>query len=135
LGDPKSLFSSVNASKIPDMLYKQLVSLITQGHIEPGERHPSERDLAMELGVGRQSIREARKCVQEHLDDVERWIRDELQKGAGKRKAWARPDLRGARMGERKNEVLELVLTGKRAKDCRTGCNTQGAIQDARPKG
>ncbi|MEW6663867.1 MAG: FadR/GntR family transcriptional regulator [Thermodesulfobacteriota bacterium] len=59
LGDVKSLFSTVQASKIPDILYKQLVSLITKGHIKPGERLPSERDLALELGVSRQSIREA----------------------------------------------------------------------------
>jgi DNA-binding FadR family transcriptional regulator len=59
LGDPKTLFSTVRPSKIPDILYKQLVSLITKGHIKPGERLPSERDLALELGVSRQSIREA----------------------------------------------------------------------------
>jgi len=59
LGDPKSLFSSVRPSKIPDILYKQLVSLITKGHIKPGERLPSERDLALDLGVSRQSVREA----------------------------------------------------------------------------
>lgn len=59
LGDPKSLFSTVRPSKIPDILYKQLVSLITKGHIKPGERLPSERDLALDLGVSRQSVREA----------------------------------------------------------------------------
>lgn len=59
LGDPKSLFSSIRPSKIPDILYKQLVSLITKGHIKPGERLPSERDLALDLGVSRQSVREA----------------------------------------------------------------------------
>jgi GntR family transcriptional regulator, transcriptional repressor for pyruvate dehydrogenase complex len=59
LGESKRLFSAVRPSKIPDILYKQLVSLITKGHIKPGERLPSERDLALELGVSRQSIREA----------------------------------------------------------------------------
>jgi GntR family transcriptional repressor for pyruvate dehydrogenase complex len=59
LGDPKTLFSTVRASKIPDILYRQLVSLITKGHLKPGERLPSERDLALELGVSRQSVREA----------------------------------------------------------------------------
>ncbi|RJQ57785.1 MAG: FadR family transcriptional regulator [Desulfobacteraceae bacterium] len=54
-----SLFSTVHASKIPDVLYKQMVSLITSGQIRPGERFPSERDLALELGVSRQSVREA----------------------------------------------------------------------------
>ena len=46
-------------SKIPDVVYRQLVSLITSGDLEPGERLPSERDMALELGVSRQSIREA----------------------------------------------------------------------------
>jgi len=41
------------------MVYKQLVSLITKGHLKPGERLPSERTMALELGVSRQSIREA----------------------------------------------------------------------------
>jgi GntR family transcriptional repressor for pyruvate dehydrogenase complex len=41
------------------MVYKQLVSLITKGHLKPGEKLPSERAMALELGVSRQSIREA----------------------------------------------------------------------------
>jgi GntR family transcriptional repressor for pyruvate dehydrogenase complex len=59
LGNQKKLFSSVTSRKIPDVLYKQLVSLITSGRIEPGEKLPSERDMALELGISRQSIREA----------------------------------------------------------------------------
>jgi len=55
----KNLFSAVTPSKIPDMVYKQLVSLITRGHLRPGEKLPSERAMAMQLGVSRQSIREA----------------------------------------------------------------------------
>lgn len=59
LGNQKKLFSTVTSRKIPDVLYKQLVSLITSGRIEPGEKLPSERDMALELGISRQSIREA----------------------------------------------------------------------------
>ena len=55
----RNLFSAVTPSKIPDMVYKQLVTLITRGHLKPGEKLPSERDMALELGVSRQSIREA----------------------------------------------------------------------------
>ena len=55
----KSPFSLVKPRKIPDIVYKQLVSLITSGHFKPGEKLPSERDMAVELGVSRQSIREA----------------------------------------------------------------------------
>lgn len=56
---PKNLFSAVMPSKIPDVVYKQLVTLITKGHLKPGEKLPSERSMAEELGVSRQSIREA----------------------------------------------------------------------------
>jgi len=55
----RNLFSAVTPSKIPDMVYKQMVSLITRGHLKPGEKLPSERAMALELGVSRQSIREA----------------------------------------------------------------------------
>ena len=56
---PRNLFSTVTPRKIPEMVYKQLVSLITKGHLRPGEKLPSERTMATELGVSRQSIREA----------------------------------------------------------------------------
>jgi GntR family transcriptional repressor for pyruvate dehydrogenase complex len=56
---PKNLFSTVTPRRIPDMVYKQLVSLITKGHLRPGEKLPSERTMASDLGVSRQSIREA----------------------------------------------------------------------------
>ena len=56
---PRNLFSTVTPRKIPDMVYKQLVSLITRGHLKPGEKLPSERAMALDLGVSRQSIREA----------------------------------------------------------------------------
>jgi GntR family transcriptional repressor for pyruvate dehydrogenase complex len=58
-GKRRSLFSAVTPSKIPDAVYKQLVTLITTGHLRPGQRLPSERAMAEELGVSRQSIREA----------------------------------------------------------------------------
>jgi GntR family transcriptional repressor for pyruvate dehydrogenase complex len=57
-GGQRSLFSAVTPSKIPDAVYKQLVTLITRGHLRPGQRLPSERAMAEELGVSRQSIRE-----------------------------------------------------------------------------
>ncbi len=59
IADQEKLFSTVKASKIPDVLYRQLVSLITSGRLKPGEKLPSERALSLELGVSRQSIREA----------------------------------------------------------------------------
>jgi GntR family transcriptional repressor for pyruvate dehydrogenase complex len=53
------LFSTVTPRKIPDVVYQQLVTLIATGRLKPGEKLPSERDMAADMGVSRQSIREA----------------------------------------------------------------------------
>jgi len=53
------LFSPIRTSKISDEVYKQLVSLISDGQFKPGEKLPSEREMASDLGISRQSIREA----------------------------------------------------------------------------
>ena len=53
------LFSSIKRSRISDKVYDQIVSLISSGQLKPGDKIPSERELAAELGVSRQSIREA----------------------------------------------------------------------------
>jgi len=55
----KSLFSPVKAHKKSDEVYNQLFSLISSGKLAPGDKIPSERDLATELRISRQSIREA----------------------------------------------------------------------------
>ena len=55
----KGLFAPVKTSKISDEVYKQIVSLISNGHLKPGDKIPSERELSAELGISRQSIREA----------------------------------------------------------------------------
>jgi GntR family transcriptional repressor for pyruvate dehydrogenase complex len=47
--------------KILDEVYDQLLSLISNGKLKPGERLPPERVLARDLKVSRQSIREALK--------------------------------------------------------------------------
>jgi GntR family transcriptional repressor for pyruvate dehydrogenase complex len=53
------IFSPVKARKISDEVYKQLVSSISGGQFKPGEKLPPEREMASDLGVSRQSIREA----------------------------------------------------------------------------
>ena len=58
-GKRSNLFSTVTPLKIPDVVYKQLVALIATGRLNPGEKLPSERDMAADMGVSRQSIREA----------------------------------------------------------------------------
>ncbi len=56
---PPPLFSAVTPRKIPEAVYKQLVTLIATGRLKPGEKLPSERDMAADMGVSRQSVREA----------------------------------------------------------------------------
>jgi DNA-binding FadR family transcriptional regulator len=58
-GKQQPLFSAVTPRKIPEAVYKQIVTLIASGRLKPGERLPSERDMAAGMGVSRQSIREA----------------------------------------------------------------------------
>jgi GntR family transcriptional repressor for pyruvate dehydrogenase complex len=53
------IFVPIRSSKISDEVYKQLVSLISSGKLKPGEKLPSEREMATDLGISRQSIREA----------------------------------------------------------------------------
>ena len=55
----KGVFSPIKTTKIPDEVYKQIVSLISRGEIRPSEKLPSEREISTELGVSRQSVREA----------------------------------------------------------------------------
>jgi GntR family transcriptional repressor for pyruvate dehydrogenase complex len=47
------------AAKLSDAVYDVIAGLITSGQLQPGSRLPSERDLAVRLGVSRNSIREA----------------------------------------------------------------------------
>jgi GntR family transcriptional regulator, transcriptional repressor for pyruvate dehydrogenase complex len=53
------LFSPIKPSKLSDKVYKQILSLISCGKLNPGDKIPSERELATELKISRQSIREA----------------------------------------------------------------------------
>lgn len=54
-----ALFAPIKTYKISDEVYKQIVSLISNGQLQPGDKIPSERELSAELGISRQSIREA----------------------------------------------------------------------------
>lgn len=55
----KGVFSPIKTTKIPDEVYKQILHLISSGELKPAEKLPAERDIATELGVSRQSVREA----------------------------------------------------------------------------
>jgi GntR family transcriptional repressor for pyruvate dehydrogenase complex len=57
----RNVFRPLTKKKIFDEVYDQLISLISNGKLKPGEKLPPERDLARDLKVSRQSIREALK--------------------------------------------------------------------------
>ena len=54
-----TLFKPIRPKKLSEEIVKQIQSRISDGHLKPGERIPSERNLASLLGVSRPSVREA----------------------------------------------------------------------------
>lgn len=54
-----TLFKPIRPKKISEEIVEQIRALIAQGQLKPGERVPSERDLATMIGVSRPSVREA----------------------------------------------------------------------------
>ena len=52
-------FESIKVPKISDSIVNQLEQMILDGILKPGDRLPSERDLALQLNVSRPSLREA----------------------------------------------------------------------------
>jgi len=53
------VFKPIRPKKISEEIVEQIKALISKGELKPGERIPSERDLASMLGVSRPSVREA----------------------------------------------------------------------------
>jgi len=58
-------FQKINAGTLSDTVVNQFEQLILRGILRPGERLPSERDLAERLGVSRPSLRDAIAQLQE----------------------------------------------------------------------
>lgn len=54
-----NLLRPIAPRTVSDQVAEQLRDLITSGDYKPGDRIPSERDLAVRLGVGRPAVREA----------------------------------------------------------------------------
>jgi GntR family transcriptional repressor for pyruvate dehydrogenase complex len=48
---------------ISDEIVEQLMELIAQGDLKPGQRLPSERELCVRFGTCRSSLREALRCL------------------------------------------------------------------------
>jgi len=49
----------IRPKKISEEIVSQIKQLISKGELKPGDRIPSERELAAMLGVSRPSVREA----------------------------------------------------------------------------
>ena len=56
---PRELFRPIRADRVADKVAAQLKLAISSGAIKVGERLPSERELAEQMGVSRPSVREA----------------------------------------------------------------------------
>ncbi|MFQ5857028.1 MAG: FadR/GntR family transcriptional regulator [Anaerolineae bacterium] len=49
---------------IPEVVFEEIQRLIAEGELRPGDRLPSEMELAERFGVGRSSVREAMRALQ-----------------------------------------------------------------------
>jgi GntR family transcriptional repressor for pyruvate dehydrogenase complex len=57
-------FRAVHKSRISEEIIEQVRDLITSGRLRPGDRLPSERELAQRMGVGRSTVREAIRAME-----------------------------------------------------------------------
>lgn len=53
----------IQSDSVSEEVLKRLTQIIVRGQVKPGERFPSESELSIQLGVGRNSIREAVKML------------------------------------------------------------------------
>jgi DNA-binding FadR family transcriptional regulator len=68
-------FSAISPARAVDEIAAQVRSMIADGRLKPGDRLPSERDLALRLQVSRNTLREALRTL-EHAGLIE------MRKGA-----------------------------------------------------
>jgi len=60
----KSLFEPLESKRSFEEISSKIKSLIFSGHLKPGDRLPSENELAKQYKVGRQTIREAFRILE-----------------------------------------------------------------------
>ena len=56
-------FKQLKKSRLYEEVAEQIKEAILEGHLEPGDRLPSERDLCEMFGVGRPTVREALRVL------------------------------------------------------------------------
>jgi len=93
----------VESRRLYQQIADQIRELIERGGFEPGTRLPPERDLALQLGVSRPSLREALIAL-----DVEGCV--EVRSGSGVYVSAAKPSpapAKTAAMGESPSQLME----------------------------
>ena len=61
-------FNPVAKKRVSEVIYEQIFEKISTKELKPGDRLPSERELASQFGCGRPSVREALRMLQQ--DDL-----------------------------------------------------------------
>jgi GntR family transcriptional repressor for pyruvate dehydrogenase complex len=105
------VFKPVESRRLYQQIADQIRELIDRGGYEAGTRLPPERDLALQLGVSRPSLREALIAL-----DVEGRV--EVRSGSGVYVSNAKPGVASARtvaMGESPSQLMEArsVIEGE----------------------
>lgn len=60
----RPFLQSVAQRRLPEVIAEQVVAAIREGALKPGDRLPTEQELARQLGVGRTSVREGLQKLQ-----------------------------------------------------------------------
>jgi len=57
------VFKRVQNTTLPEVIAEQVAVMISEGHLKPGDRLPTEPELMKQFGVGRSTLREALKSL------------------------------------------------------------------------
>jgi GntR family transcriptional repressor for pyruvate dehydrogenase complex len=60
---PSPTFKRVQNTTLPEVIAEQIGVMISEGHLKPGDRLPTEPELMKQFGVGRSTLREALKSL------------------------------------------------------------------------
>lgn len=64
INNQETLFNPINSKRAFEAVSTEIKKLIFEGTLKPGDRLPSEIELARQFGVGRQTIREALRLLE-----------------------------------------------------------------------
>ncbi len=61
---PDGLFKAVSSSRVSQLIVEQIRLLLKERRLQPGDRLPSERELCVQFGVSRVTVREALRSLE-----------------------------------------------------------------------